>query len=200
MTVLISLSRLHHSSEKILDNSYDLDARSKRKRRHHLRIFLLVLDYIVECIGGTFIFIVIFVAEKSLLQQHVLLTIGSFVFGVPIPLAYLLNETRVRTTIIQHGWLKGFKSIFLSSERIKQLERDENICFRYQNILCPVFPKGYYLIKVRWQKKKCFAIVALPFSVLDRYAIILSKILISEKIVSLQQTYSIAVLFKKINV
>ena len=98
-----------------------------------MRIFLLVLDYIVECIGGTFIFIVIFAAEKSLLQQHVLLTIGSFVFGVPIPLAYLLNETRVRTTIIQQGWLKGFKSIFLSSERIKQLERDEIIKFLHSD-------------------------------------------------------------------
>ena len=128
--------RLHDSSEKILDDSNDQDARSRRKRRHHLRIFLLVLDYLVECLGGIFIFIVIFVADKSLLQQHIMLTIGSFVYGVPIPLAYLLNETRVRNIIIQNGWLQGVKSIFHSSERIKQLERDKIVkCFHYEKLL-----------------------------------------------------------------
>ena len=128
--------RLHDSSEKILDDSNDQDARSRRKRRHHLRIFLLVLDYLVECLGGIFIFIVIFVADKSLLQQHVMLTIGSFVYGVPIPLAYLLNETRVRNIIIQNGWIEGVKSIFHSSERLKQLERDKIVkCFHYDKLL-----------------------------------------------------------------
>ena len=126
---------MHDSSEKILDDSNDQDARSRRKRRHHLRIFLLVLDYLVECLGGIFIFIVIFVADKSLLQQHVMLTIGSFVYGVPIPLAYLLNETRVRNIIIQNGWLEGVKSIFHSSERLKQLERDKIVkCFHYDKL------------------------------------------------------------------
>ena len=64
-----------------------------------------------------------------------MLTIGSFVYGVPIPLAYLLNETRVRNIIIQNGWLEGVKSIFHSSERLKQLERDKIVkCFHYDKL------------------------------------------------------------------
>ena len=78
----------------------------------------------MECLGGCVIFIAIFVGHQSLLQQHILLTIGSFVYGVPIPLAHLLNETRVRNIIIHKGWLEGFKSIFYSPKKIKQLERE----------------------------------------------------------------------------
>ena len=89
-----------------------------------MRKVLLALDFIVECSGGCFIFIVIFVGDESLLQQHILLTIGSFIYGVPIPLAYLLNETRVRNIIIKKGWIEGFISIFHSPEKIKQLERE----------------------------------------------------------------------------
>ena len=89
-----------------------------------MRKVLLALDYLVECSGGCFIFIVIFVGDESLLQQHILLTIGSFIYGVPIPLAYLLNETRVRNIIIKKGWIEGFISIFHSPEKIKQLERE----------------------------------------------------------------------------
>ena len=117
--------RLHDSSEKILDNPNSQDAKLRRKRRHHLRLFLLVLDYIVESVGSIVIFIVVFVANKSILQQHVLTTVGSFVYGVPIPLSYLLSETRIRVIIIENGWFQGFKAIFQSSEGIKQSKIDK---------------------------------------------------------------------------
>ena len=117
--------RLHDNGERKSLAPKLEDATIKRRRgRHRLRKVLLALDYLVECSGGCFIFIVIFVGDESLLQQHVLLTIGSFIYGVPIPLAYLLNETRVRNIIIKKGWIEGFISIFHSPEKIKQLEQE----------------------------------------------------------------------------
>ena len=68
------------------------------------------------------------------MQQHILLTIGSFIYGVPIPLAYLLNETRVRNIIIKKGWLEGFISIFHSPEKIKELERERIVNYLHSNI------------------------------------------------------------------
>jgi len=116
---------LHDSSEKILDNPNSHYAKLRRKRRHHLRLFFLVLDYIVESVGSIVIFIIVFVANKSILQQHALTTLGSFVYGVPIPLSYLLSETRIRVIIIENGWFQGFKAIFQSSEGIKQSKIDK---------------------------------------------------------------------------
>ena len=72
--------RLHASSEKILDNPNSPDAKLRRKRKHQLRLFLLVLDYIVESLGSIVIFVVVFVANKSILQQHALTTVGSLVY------------------------------------------------------------------------------------------------------------------------
>ena len=127
--------RLHENSEQTSLNPKSDDIRIKRRRgRHRLRKVLLALDYLVECLGGCFIFIAIFIGHESLLQQHILLTIGSFIYGVPIPLAYLLNETRVRNIIIKKGWLEGFISIFHSPEKIKELERERIINYLHPNI------------------------------------------------------------------
>ena len=117
--------RLHASSEKILDNPNSPDAKLRRKRKHQLRLFLLVLDYIVESLGSIVIFVVVFVANKSILQQHALTTVGSLVYGVPIPFSYLLSETRIRVIIIENGWLQGIKAIFQGSGGIKQSKIDK---------------------------------------------------------------------------
>ena len=127
--------RLHENSERKSLNPKSDDIRIKRRRgRHRLRKVLLALDYLVECLGSCFIFIAIFIGDESLLQQHILLTIGSFIYGVPIPLAYLLNETRVRNIIIKKGWIEGFISIFHSPEKIKELERERIINYLHPNI------------------------------------------------------------------
>ena len=127
--------RLHENSERKSLNPKSDGIRIKRRRcRHRLRKVLLALDYLVECLGGCFIFIAIFIGDESLLQQHILLTIGSFIYGVPIPLAYLLNETRVRNIIIKKGWLEGFISIFHSPEKIKELERERIVNYLHPNI------------------------------------------------------------------
>ena len=132
-------SRLHDSSEKILDNGSDKESKLRRKRRHQLRIFLLVVDYLIESLGSICIFVVVFVADKSLWQHHLLITAGSFLYGVPIALSYLLSETRVRIIIIENGWFQGITSIFQSSEKIKQLKSNKIVeCWHDKGLLaCP---------------------------------------------------------------
>ena len=103
-------------------------ANVKRRRRHQLRKVLLILDYVAECTGCLFIFFVYFVGGEFLLQ-HILLSVGMFMYGVPIPIAYLLNETRVRNIIINKGWIEGFKAIFHSDEKIKQMKRKRIVSF-----------------------------------------------------------------------
>ena len=137
--MLFLFSRLHDSSEKILDNGSDKESKLRRKRRHQLRIFLLVVDYLIESLGSICIFVVVFVADKSLWQHHLLITAGSFLYGVPIALSYLLSETRVRIIIIENGWLQGITSIFQSSEKIKQLKSNKIVeCWHDKGLLaCP---------------------------------------------------------------
>ena len=132
-------SRLHDSSEKILDNGSDKESKLRRKRRHQLRIFLLVVDYLIESLGSICIFVVVFVANESLWQHHLLITAGSFLYGVPIALSYLLSETRVRIIIIENGWFQGISSIFQSSEKIKQLKSNKIVeCWHDKGRLaCP---------------------------------------------------------------
>ena len=137
--MLFLFSRLHDSSEKILDNGSDKESKLRRKRRHQLRIFLLVVDYLIESLGSICIFVVVFVADKSLWQHHLLITAGSFLYGVPIALSYLLSETRVRIIIIENGWFQGITSIFQSSEKIKQLKSNKIVeCWHDKGLLaCP---------------------------------------------------------------
>ena len=138
---MVNFFRLHDSSEKILNNSHDQEAKTRRKKRHRLRIFLLVLDYIVESLGSILIFILLFVAKSSFFQQHALTTACSFVFGIPIPLSYLLSEARVRTIIMENGWLQGIKSIFQSSEKIRQVKIDKILkCTQNDKNLINPFP------------------------------------------------------------
>ena len=87
-----------------------------------MRKTLLVLDYAIELGGGFFMFFVIFVGD-SIFYQRVIFCAGTFLYGIPIPIAYLLNESRVRNIIVNEGWLEGFKSIFLSDRQIRHNDR-----------------------------------------------------------------------------
>ena len=73
--------------------------------------------------GSVFVAIVYFVSNKSLVQEYVLGTCCIFVYSVPIPISYLINESRVKDTIISSGWIEGFKSIFHSEETIREIRR-----------------------------------------------------------------------------
>ena len=92
-----------------------------------MRKVLLILDHVVESTGGLFMFLVLFIGENkvyySLYYQRILFSLGTFLYGIPIPIAYLLNESRVREVIVNKGWVEGFKAIFYSANKIRNLER-----------------------------------------------------------------------------
>ena len=124
--------RLHDATERNLISSQkakDSKGKKLRMRRHQMRKILLALDYLIETIGGLFIFLVFFIGENkvsySLLYQQILFCVGTFIYGILIPIAYLLNESRVRNIIVNHGWVEGFKSIFYSNGKIRELDRQE---------------------------------------------------------------------------
>ena len=98
-----------------------------RRRRYIIRLVLIVLDYAVEFFGGSFMLFIFFVGENkeeySLLYQRVLFCIGTFIYGIPISIAYLFNEDRVRSVILNSGWTEGFRSIFYCDDKIRNLER-----------------------------------------------------------------------------
>ena len=66
------------------------------------------------------------VGNKSILQERILVDLGFITYAIPVPLAHLLSEARVRNTIIEKGWYIGLKSIFQTSETI----RNENVEFQ----------------------------------------------------------------------
>ena len=59
----------------------------------------------------------------SLYYQRVLHCIGAFAYGILIPMAHLLNESRVRNIIVTDGWLRGFRSVFYSASTINRSQR-----------------------------------------------------------------------------
>ena len=144
--------RLHSNAEKNALKSRRESKVNTRKRRHNLRKVLLTLDYGVECIGCSLISLVFFVGDRFVLQR-ILLTLAAFVFGVPIPIAYLLNESRVRNVIISKGWIRAFISIFDSPEKIKRLERKRIVSYLLMKIH-PGVPKmpGSFIPAVKFPK------------------------------------------------
>ena len=128
-----------------------------RKKRHNIRKILLTLDYGVECIGCILISLVFFVGDKFLLQRT-LLSFGAFVYGIPIPIAYLLNESRIRNIVLTKGWLKAFVSIFHSSRKIKRIKRKTMFLSLHpqDEILpgAPEFSKGCVPVSYRKHKHK----------------------------------------------
>ena len=125
------LNLIFRSSVKIEKRQCEQQGQANRgvqRRRHRVRMVLLVLDYAVEFVGGSFMFIVFFVGENkvaySLLYQRILFCIGTFIYGIPIPIAYLYNESRVRNVIVKHDWIEGLRAIFYSNQKIRNLERE----------------------------------------------------------------------------
>ena len=96
-----------------------------------MRKVLLVLDYAIETTGALFMFLLFFIGENkvyySLFYQRILFSFGAFLYSMPIPISYLLNESRVREVIVNHGWKEGFKAIFYSDDKIRNLEREKSL-------------------------------------------------------------------------
>ena len=123
---------MHEATERNLtsERSKTSKAVKRRTRRHQMRKVLLVLDYAIETTGGVFMFLILFIGENkfhySLFYQRILFCFGTFLYAVPIPISYLLNETRVRDVIVKHGWKEGFKAIFYSADKIRNFERKKS--------------------------------------------------------------------------
>ena len=107
------------------------DAKKRRKQRHETRKALIVLDYTVETMGGLILLItnvsgtLYQYKSANVIFNYVALCIAVFMYAIPIPLAYLVNESRVRSTILAAGWIEGIRSIFYSSDKIRNLEREK---------------------------------------------------------------------------
>ena len=147
---------MHTNAEKNALKSRRESKVNTRKRRHNLRKVLLTLDYGVECIGCSLISLVFFVGDQYVLQR-ILLTLAAFIFGVPIPIAYLLNESRVRNVIISKGWIRAFISIFDSPEKIKRLERKRIVSYLLMKIHpgVPQMPGNFIPVSFRkFQSRK----------------------------------------------
>ena len=99
----------------------------------------MVLDYIIDVVAGTFILLLLFIGENkvsySLLYQRILFCCGALLYGILIPIAHLLNESRVRNIIVRDGWHKGFMSIFHSEKKIRQFQRKQNIQMKWKSFL-----------------------------------------------------------------
>ena len=117
---------MHEKGSKNVSVSRKREINEVKDRRHNLRKVLLILDYIVELIGSVFCGFVYF-AGDHLILQHIVLTAGSLIYGITVPLTHLLNESRVRDVILNQGWIQGFNSVFYSTKKIKQIERKKNL-------------------------------------------------------------------------
>lgn len=158
MCIIFScILRLHENAESNSLKSKQEGAVNMRKKRHNIRKILLTLDYGVECIGCVLISLVFFVGDQFLLQRT-LLSFGAFVYGIPIPIAYLLNESRIRNIVLTKGWLKAFVSIFYSSKKIKGIKRKTMFLSLHpqDEILpgAPEFSKGRVSVSFRKNKHK----------------------------------------------
>ena len=122
--------RLNDASLRNISNNQSKKNKKKRLRRHRVRKILIMLDYIVDCVAGIFILLLLFIGENkvsySLLYQRILFCFGNFVYGILTPIAHLLNESRVRNIIVKDGWLNGFISIFYSEKKMREYLTKQN--------------------------------------------------------------------------
>ena len=133
--------RLHNAQELSVASQTIRSPRNQRKRarRHLVRKLLLVLDYLIDTIAGTFIIALFFYGENkgpnSLLYQRILHCVGAFCYGILIPMAHLLNESRLRTIIVNDGWFQGFKSIFCCGNKTRSNRRRKRNLDQFNGVL-----------------------------------------------------------------
>ena len=65
-------------------------------------------------------------ARNNLPIPYMFLASSFLMTAILIPMTYLINESRVKDIIIIDGWIQGIKSIFYSSEKIRQLELEKH--------------------------------------------------------------------------
>ena len=66
--------------------------------------------------------ITVYFVDNQLLVQYLFFTLFVAMYSIAIPMTYLVNERRVKDTIMDDGWIEGIRSVFHSTETIRQLE------------------------------------------------------------------------------
>ena len=116
--------RLHKAYERSFLKGISEVAKTRRKRRHQTRKILLILDVAVESFSGAVLMGKGFYAYGDpLIWQHLFHRMTYCLYGILIPFTFLLNESRVRNTIVNRGWCEGMRSIFYSNAKIRRLQR-----------------------------------------------------------------------------
>ena len=129
-SIICSNYRLFHTSECSSTNDSNKVASIKRQRRHNVRKIILVLAYIIDSAAGLAFFCMTMIGNNSIFQEQIMVGFLIFTYSIPVPLAHLFSEVRVRTIIIEKGWYLGLKSIFQTTEEI----RKENVEFQQLRI------------------------------------------------------------------
>ena len=129
-SIICSNYRLFHTSESSSTNDSNTVASIKRQRRHNVRKILLVLAYIIDSAAGLVFFCMTMIGNNSIFQEQIMVGFLIFTYSIPVPLAHLFSEVRVRNIIIEKGWYLGLKSIFQTTEEI----RKENVEFQQLRI------------------------------------------------------------------
>ena len=103
-----------------------MSSRFQRRSRHDLRIKLLAISYVVDISSGFTLFFLTKIGARTLFRERMLISLAAFLYSIPVPFAYLFSELRVRNIVLEKGWIQGIKSIFATTETIK----NENVGFR----------------------------------------------------------------------
>ena len=98
---------LFYTSESSATNNPDEGASVKRQKRHRVRKILLVLAYITDCAAGLTFFCITKIGTSSIFQERIMVAFVVFAYAIPVPLAHLFSEVRVRNIIIEKGWYPG---------------------------------------------------------------------------------------------
>ena len=118
--------RLLAKTQKLPITKENVSSRFQRRSRHDLRIKLLAISYAVDISSGFTLFFLTKIGARTLFIERMLISLAVFLYSIPVPFAYLFSELRVRNIVLEKGWFQGIKSIFATTETIK----NENVGFR----------------------------------------------------------------------
>ena len=84
----------------------------------------------IDSAAGLAFFCMTMIGNNSIFQEQIMVAFLIFTYSIPVPLAHLFSEVRVRNIIVEKGWCLGLKSIFQTTEEI----RKENVEFQQLRI------------------------------------------------------------------
>ena len=74
----------------------------------------------IDSAAGLAFFCMTMIGNNSIFQEQIMVAFLIFTYSIPVPLAHLFSEVRVRNIIVEKGWCLGLKSIFQTTEEIRR--------------------------------------------------------------------------------